>query len=253
VDPSSHRRWIAYRQPRSDVRLRLFCFHYAGGGASIFRAWTGKLPHTLEVCPIQLPGRESRIAEPPITRLPRLTAELANVLSPYLTTPFAFFGHSMGALICFELARYLRMYTRFTPSHLFISAHRAPQLPYKDLLSSTLPDAELKENLRQLNGTRQGVLANDELMELMLPILRADLQLGETYCFTSDEPLTCPISVLGGLQDAELSHDDLLAWQEHTSGSFTLRMFEGGHFFLHTAEAALLPMLALELAPYLSQ
>jgi len=252
VDPSSYRRWIAYRQPRSDVRLRLFCFHYAGGGASIFRPWAGKLPQTLEVCPIQLPGRESRIAEPPVTRLTRLTSELATVLAPYLTVPFAFFGHSMGALICFELARYLRQYTRATPSHLFLSAHRAPQLPYTDLLSSTLPDAELKENLRKLNGTRQGVLTNDELMELLLPILRADLLLGETYCFTSDEPLTSPISVLGGLQDEELSRDDLLAWQEHTSGSFTLRMFEGGHFFLHTAEEALLSVLAQELAAYLS-
>lgn len=251
MDPS-YRRWIAYRQPRSDVRLRLFCFHYAGGGASIFRTWAGRLPQAIEVCPIQLPGRESRIAEPPITRLPRLTAELANALSPYLTVPFAFFGHSMGAIICFELARYLRYYMRSTASHLFISAHRAPQLPYKDLLSSTLPDAELKENLRRLNGTRQGVLANDELMELLLPILRADLLLGETYCFSSDEPLTSPISVLGGLQDEELSSDDLLAWQEHTSGTFTLRMFEGGHFFLHTAEGDLLPVLAQELAPYLS-
>lgn len=250
MDPH-YRRWIAYRQPRPDARLRLFCFHYAGGGASIFRAWAGKLPQSIEVCPVQLPGRESRLAEPPMTRLTLLTEEVASAISPYLTLPFALFGHSMGAIIAFELARYLRRYARSTPSHLFISAHRAPQLPYRDPLSSTMPEDEIKENLRRLNGTRQGVLANSELMDLMLPILRADLQLGETYRFTDEEPLASPISVLGGRQDAEISYDDLLAWQMHTCGAWSIRLFEGDHFFLHSAEDELLPLLARELAPYL--
>lgn len=250
MDPF-YRRWIVYRQPRPGVRLRLFCFPYAGGGASVFRTWAGKLPPAIEVCPIQLPGRENRIAEPLITRLTPLTEKLATALSPYLTLPFAFFGHSMGAIISFELARYLSKHAHPTPSHLFFAAHRAPQLPYKDSLASTMSDAELKENLQRLHGTRQGALDNDELMALLLPILRADLQLGETYCFSSEEPLACPISALGGLADTEVGYDDLLAWKIHTDGPFALRMFEGGHFFLHTAEDILLPLLVRELSPYL--
>jgi medium-chain acyl-[acyl-carrier-protein] hydrolase len=240
--------WVTCPRPNPQARLRLFCFPYAGGGASLFRTWADDLPPAVEVCPIQLPGRENRFIEPRYTHVAPLIAALGEALHPYLDKPCALFGHSMGALIAFELARYLRQRDGFIPERLFVAAHRAPQLPYRRPPLHPLPDPAFTAALRRLNGTPPGVLEHVELWELMLPLLRADFTLAETYTYTPDEPLTCPISAFGGMGDHEVDWEDIAAWSEQTRGSFTLRMLTGDHFFLHSARTLLLPAISQDLA-----
>ena len=238
-------RWIPFRKPDPQSRLRLFCFPYAGAGALIFHKWSDALPRDIEVCPIQLPGRGTRLTEPPFTKLPGLVEALARVLVPLLDKPFAFFGHSLGALIGFELARQIRRQHGLHPVRLFVSAGRAPQIPHRAPPIHTLPDNEFLAELRRLNGTPRELLDHEELMEVMLPIVRADFALYETYLYSAEPPLTCPISAFGGLQDRKVSASDLEAWRSQTSASFSLRMFPGDHFFLK--EPLLLQALSQEL------
>lgn len=233
--------------PRPQARLRLFCFPYAGGGASVYRAWPGALPPEVELWRVQLPGRETRLQERPFTRLEPLLQILAPVLLPHLHLPFAFFGHSMGALIGFELARYLRRLYGISPVHVFVSAHRAPQIPDPDPPASQLPIPAFINKLRRLQGTPEPILGNAELMEMMLPSLRADFELCETYTYVTEAPLACPISTFGGAQDRVVSRDDLAAWRAQTRSAFMQRMFPGNHFFIHSAQELLLQTLSQEL------
>jgi medium-chain acyl-[acyl-carrier-protein] hydrolase len=210
----------------------------------VFRRWSDALPSESEICAVQLPARENRMLESPSVRIVPLVQTLADVLHPYLTTPFAFFGHSMGALISFELARHLRSQYGRMPVHMFVSAHRAPQLPDPGSPLHHLPDPEFIAELRRLNGTPEEVLQHAELMQMLLPLLRADFAICETYVYTDQQPLDCPISAFGGLQDGEVHPDDLAAWRNQTTKSFTLRFFEGNHFFLHSAQPQLLQILS---------
>lgn len=239
--------WIAFRKPNPQARLRLFCFPYAGTGASIFRTWPAGLPEDVEVCPIQFPGRGSRLMETPFTQLSPPIQALAQALVPLLDKPFAFFGHSLGALVGFELARQLRRQSGVQPVRLFVSADRAPQIPHRDRPIHALPEAEFLGELRRLNGIPREVLEEAELMQIMLPVLRADFAVYETYVYSSEPPLNCPISTFGGLQDHRVSRGDLEAWRDQTSGSFSLRMFPGDHFFLRTTQPLLLHALSQEL------
>lgn len=245
--------WVTCPRPNPRAYLRLFCFPYAGGAASAFCTWSDDLPRGVEVCPIQLPGRESRLGEPPFTRLAPLVQALAPAIRPYLDKPFAFFGHSMGATISFELARQLRQQDDPGPVHLFVSGSRAPQIPDPDPPIHHLPEAEFVEELRRFNGTPELVLQNAELMQLFLPLLRADLALHEAYTYTADEPLDCPISAFGGLEDEEVSRDELAAWRDQTRGAFTLRIFPGDHFFLRSARALLLWAVSQDLTQVLGR
>ena len=224
--------WISYHKPGPKTRLRLFCFPYAGAGALIFRTWSDSLPADVEVCPVQLPGRGSRMTERPFTQLSPLVEALAQALAPLLDRPFAFFGHSLGALVSFELARRIRRQHGVHPARLFVSAARAPQIPHRGPSIHTLPDKEFLMELRRLSGTPSELLDHEELMEIMLPILRADFALYETYLYSIEPPLNCPISAFGGLQDSKVSDSDLEAWRAQTSVSFSLQMFPGDHFFL---------------------
>jgi medium-chain acyl-[acyl-carrier-protein] hydrolase len=239
--------WIMCRNPSPQARLRLFCFPYAGGGASIFRAWSDGLPADVEVCPVQLPGRGTRLMEPPFIRLSPLIQALSQALFPLLNKPFAFFGHSLGALVSFELARQLRREYAVQPVRLFISADRAPQIPNRDPLIHSLPEEEFLVELCRLNGTPRKVLEDEELRQIMLPLLRADFAVYETYGYSTEPPLNCPISAFGGLQDHRVSRGDLESWRDQTSVSFSLRMFPGDHFFLNTTQPPLLGTLSQEL------
>jgi medium-chain acyl-[acyl-carrier-protein] hydrolase len=246
ITQTSHS-WVTCPQPNSQASLRLFCFPYAGGSSLIFRTWSNRLPTTVEVCPIELPGRGTQMKLAPFTRLEPLVQALAPVLLPYLDKPFAFFGHSMGAIVSFELTRLLCTEYGKMPAHLFISGRRAPQIPDSNQPVHDLPEAEFKEELRRLNGTPEAVLQNAELMQLLLPILRADFAVLETYLYSNKPPLNCPITAFGGLQDQEVSYDELQAWQNQTNAAFSVQMFTGNHFFLHSAQPLLLEFISQEL------
>jgi medium-chain acyl-[acyl-carrier-protein] hydrolase len=239
--------WIRCPNPNPQASFRLFCFPYAGGGASIFRTWSDSLPPYIEICPIQLPGRENRLKEAPFTDISPLVQTLAQVLRPYLNIPFAFFGHSMGALISFELARQLRAQQEPGPVHLFISGRRAPQIRDRNPLIHTLPEPEFLEELRRLNGTPQVVLDNAELMQLFLPILRADFSICGTYTYLSEPPLDCSISAFGGIEDTGETSDLIESWSVQTRSCFSIQMLPGDHFFVYTSQQILLEMLAHEL------
>lgn len=239
--------WLSYYKPNPRSDIRLFCFPYAGGSAVIYRAWADHLPKNIEICPVQLPGRGTRLREQPFTRLMPMVEALAPALLPYLDRPFAFFGHSMGAAIAFELARHLRQHYWREPEHLFVSGRNAPQIPDPKPFTYNLPDAEFVEEVRRLNGTPKEVLEHPELMQLMLPLLRADFAVVQTYAHAVCEPLSSPITAFGGLLDHEVKREYLEAWRKQTAARFSLRMFPGDHFFLQTSQELVLKALSQEL------
>jgi medium-chain acyl-[acyl-carrier-protein] hydrolase len=230
--------WLPYRRPRPDAALRLFCFPYAGGLASAFRAWQTDLPEEVEVCAVQLPGRETHWTEPPFTSLPRLLDALEEVLEPLLDRPYALAGHSMGGTIAFELAR--RLEPRRPPVHVFVSGTRAPHLPDPRGPRYALPYDALVQELREIGGTPPEVLEHAELMELVLPLVRADLELNDTHAHVPGPPLEVPLSAFGGVNDPVVPVEAIEGWRAYTSGGFRLRMFEGDHFFIHSHHADLL-------------
>ena len=245
--------WGMQGREQTPARLRLFCFHHAGGGASSFRSWLGKVGADVDVVPIQLPGRENRLKEPPVRRMEALVDGLVPALSPLFDLPFAFFGHSMGSLIAFELARHLRRTDQTLPVFLFVSSRRAPQLPNPNPPIHQLADTAFLEVLQRLNGTPDAVLQHDELMRLILPAMRADYELVETYEYVPEEPLACPIAVFGGMDDPSATREDLLAWRQQTAAGFNLHLYPGGHFYLQEQRAALLREIAEDLSPFVNR
>ena len=235
--------WFICRKPNPNAYVRLFCFPFAGGGASIYRQWPDLLPSYIEVWAIQLPGRERRMREAPFTRLTSLVNTLAQEIRPYLDMPFVFFGHSMGALISFELTRELYRQQAALPLHLFVSGRRAPQMPQRTKEMHRLPDAQFVDELRNYNGTPEAVLQNKELMELFLPLLRADFAVNETYTYQPEPLLDCPLTAFGGWQDKTVNHYEVAAWQEQTSSKFKLHMLPGGHFFIQSQQKQLFQLL----------
>lgn len=227
--------------------MRLFCFPYAGGGAVIYRGWTNNLPPSVELCLALLPGRENRLKEAPLTDIRQVVEALATVIEPYLDKPFVFFGHSMGAMIGFELARLLRRNNGRLPAALFISGRPAPQLPSTEAISYNLPEEEFKKKLRELNGTPQEVLDHPELMDLTIPLVRADFSVVETYQYVPEPPLACPITAFGGWQDRAVTKEQVEAWREQTAAAFRLWMIPGDHFFLNSSQRILLYKLSQEL------
>lgn len=238
--------WFTSLRPNPQAALRLFCFPYAGGGAVVFRDWAKSLPSNVEVSAAQLPGRGPRLMETPFTNMPALADALSEAIVSQLDKPFVFFGHSMGATASFEVARRLRKMRKAEPLHLFVSGADAPQVVDAGPMVHALPDKEFIKKLRELNGTPPEILENEDLMELMLPTLRADFAIAETYAYTRDKPLNCPITAFGGLHDKEVSRKSMEGWSEQTNAAFSLRMFPGDHFFLHNAQP-LLQILSREL------
>lgn len=239
--------WVTCPEPNSQASLRLFCFPYAGGSSLIYRTWSADLPSTVEVCLIELPGRGKQMRLAALTRLEELVAAIAPMLLPYLDKPFAFFGHSMGALVSFELTHLLWREYNLYPVHLFLSARRPPQIPTTKPPVHNLPEPAFKEELRRLNGTPPQVLENNELMQLLIPTLRADFAVLETYVYTPKPRLDCSITVYGGLQDKEVSYEQLQGWREQTNAGFSIKMFDGDHFFIQSAKTLLLESVSQEL------
>ena len=239
--------WLFCPQPNPRANLRLFCFHYAGGNAMIFRNWHERLPASVEVCAVQLPGRGRRLNEKPFASVNSAVRPVSDALVQYCDKPFAFFGHSMGALLSFEIARQFRSEGRRLPEHLFLSGRRAPHIPSEESPTYDLPTEEFLQSLRKLNGTPAEVLEQPELIQLMLPLLRADFALCETYEYVPEPPLDCAFSIYGGLQDPGVTRKELDAWREQTTSSFSLRLLPGDHFFLNKSSTILLGFLSQEL------
>jgi medium-chain acyl-[acyl-carrier-protein] hydrolase len=239
--------WLVMPKPSPNAGVRLFCFPYAGGGASIYRRWPESFPPNVEVCPVQLPGRENRLRESPYTSIAPLVRDIAQALGPYFDRPFAFFGHSMGALISFELTRLLRREGRPLPVRLFLSGRHAPHLIGRDSVTYNLPEDELIEELKCLQGTPAEVLEHPELMRLILPLLRADFEVCQTHEYEPEPPLECPITIFGGLQDQEVPREDLEVWSQHTAHGSTLRMLPGDHFFINSSRQLLCLAVARDL------
>lgn len=240
--------WLVRQKSVQAPRMRLFCFPYAGGGASIYREWGALLPEEVEVVVLQLPGRETRLLEEPITDAGKLTDALVDAMGPVLDLPFSFFGHSMGTVVSFELARELRRRGARKPSQLFLSAGRAPHIADPDSPIHELPDDAFLAELRQrYDGIPGEVLENEELLSLVLPGLRGDMKLLETHSYVEEAPLDVPITCYGGRDDKRLSHEDLEGWSRHTSGAFALRRLPGDHFFLHSQRSLLLRYLSDDL------
>lgn len=234
--------------PRAGAHgMRLFAFPYAGGGASIYRGWEAALGGT-PVFAVQPPGREERMKEAAFACLAPLVSAAADALRPLLVPPFCFFGHSMGALIAFDLARELRRRGAPLPEHLFLSARRAPHLPPPSPPIHALDDAAFLAGVTRLGGMDERLLGHAELMTLLLPTLRADFAACETRCHTEEEPLPCGISAFCGTADPEAGFAGAAAWRHHTRGTFRTAMLPGGHFFLRTAQRALLREVARDLA-----
>lgn len=230
-------RWLPTLKPDSGAVLRLFCFPFAGGGAQFYYPWLDALGNAIDVCPVMLPGREKLIRSQPYSDMNALLPDLVAQLRNAMDIPYAFFGHSMGALIAYNVARQLREYGMPQPLHLFISAMYAPRhLPTSPILHN-LPEDEFISALKTFNGTPQSVLGSKELMQVMLPYLRADFQLIETYRYPEDShsrntpALSLPFSIYGGTEDT-ITRRHLLLWKEETCSSCQLKMFPGGHFYL---------------------
>lgn len=235
--------WVAYTHPAPEAALRLICLPCAGGSATGYRAFVDALHPVADVYPIELPGHGLRMREPAFSKIdPLVEALFSNVIAP-MEPPYAFFGHSMGALVAFELARKTQREGVPPPEYLFVSAHRAPQLPNPDPTKHLLPDAALVAHLRDLEGTPPEVLAHPDLLAMVLPTLRADLTLLNTYDYVAGPRLTTPILALGGIADAMIGRSQLTAWGELTEGPFSVRQFPGGHFYLDKGHPMLMQVL----------
>lgn len=243
VQQMSDTSWLIRPRPNPRARARLFCLPYAGGSAYIFNDWAQGLSPDVELCAVQLPGRGKRLREDLARRMQPLAAALAQNIRPFLEKPFVFFGHSLGAMLSFELARALRREHAPLPAHLFVSGRRAVQLPIQDLRTYDLPEDEFIKELDRLNGTPKGVLEHAELLRLLLPTLRADFEVVQTYEYVSEPPFQFPITAFGGLDDDEYSGAQLDAWRDQTTSDFRLYMLPGDHFFLHTERDSILKVI----------
>ncbi|HYG63849.1 MAG TPA: alpha/beta fold hydrolase [Thermoanaerobaculia bacterium] len=224
--------------------VRLFCFPYGGSGAMGYRRWAKSLPPGIELVPVQIPGRESRFSEKPYEHAEPLARDLADRLDT--GRPYAFFGHSFGALAAFELARELRRRGRPLPEALLLSGLPAPHLARRRPRIAHLSDAEFIATLRDQFDLTDELVANHDLMEMVLPIMRADFAVVENYVCPEEPPFEIPIRVFGGLSDPEVTREELDAWQKHSARPVAVRVFLGGHFFINTNQE-FLPALSTAL------
>lgn len=229
--------WFVRPQPRDSARLRLFCFPFAGGGSPAFHNWPASLPKDVDLFAAALPGRSQRFAEPPYERLQPLVADFCDAILPLLDRPFALFGHSMGGLIAFELARRL-IRSGQQPAKLFVSACVAPHLRFPRAFSHLRGD-EFFQAVAALNGMPEAVLADAELRRVIMPSLLADFVLTESYVLEPGPPLSCRILAYAGSEDPLLTRESLQAWNRHTSSTFRLQVVAGDHSLASCQDAIL--------------
>lgn len=229
----------------SDIQIRLICFPHAGGGASAFRTWQKALPASIEVMGVILPGREKRFQEAPVPSVEALVPALADAIARLSDRKIALFGHSLGGIIAFEVARRLFERHNIQPAHLIIAAAPAPEFfPPADQFHHIKDDATFIQALSALGGMQRDILEAQELLNMLLPVIRADIEAFETYSCINPIKMPWPVSVLGGQDDGTIKPEELSGWQSHAGGSFSLEYFPGDHFFVQSAEGVLLSRLA---------
>jgi medium-chain acyl-[acyl-carrier-protein] hydrolase len=241
--------WLIAPRPQAHKRFRLFCFPFAGGSASVYRRWPVLAAPHIDVCGVEYPGRGARLMEEPFVSISPLVRHLADLMQPVLDRPFAFFGHSMGGLVAFELVRTLRERGARPPDHLFVSGTAAPGRPptRRSLYGAT--DAEVLDELRELGGTPPELLADKEMMAMAVRALRADYTVLGTYEYRATAPLDVPLTVFGGHADTVAPPAELRDWRAHGVAGCHFRFFPGGHFFLHDAAGDILRTVAERIAP----
>ena len=240
--------WVIAREGSPNTELTLFCFPYAGRGASAFRLWKEHLPQKTEFAWIQLPGRENRIQERPFSSMEDLIPVLAAGILQAIDRPFAFYGHSLGARIAFEVARAFRRCGKPLPRHLFVGASEPPQLPWAHPLLHRLPEGQFIEAIEgRYGGIPREVVADPELRALLLPTLRADVTLLETYRYIPEPPLACPITLFTGTEDRVVNTSMIDEWRNQTTGTFCSHRIRGDHFFLHSGRKEVLDFIAAEM------
>jgi medium-chain acyl-[acyl-carrier-protein] hydrolase len=243
---SPRNNWLLrWGEERAHTDVRLVCFPHAGAGPNVYRTWRHHLPDRIALYAVCLPGRGNRMGEQPLTNIVAMARELAPVVRELVEPPMVFFGHSMGAVLGYEVARSFHAAGRADPSLLAVSGRTAPHLLSREPKTHHLPRDEFVETLLKAGGTAPEVLADEDLLNLVLPTVRADLEAVDTYRLEPGEALACPVLALGGRADAAVDEQELGGWRQHTTGSFTLRMFPGGHFFLQEDEKGVTAELAV--------
>ena len=244
--------WFRTWPARGEATARLVCFPHAGVGASLCNGWSESLPDNVELLAVQLPGRENRMQEAPLREFDPLSKALHKILPNYLDLPMGLFGYSFGGMIAFEVARGMVEYGA-VPAHLFVGACAAPQVHTVPDPISELPDEEFLGQIQaNFGGIPAQIAGQPELLQLMLPALRADIHASETYRYTDGEPLPLPISALGGSDDPMISMSDMAAWKEQTSERFRHRVYAGGHFFIRERFGQVLRYVGEQLNDYVA-
>ncbi|WP_439542279.1 thioesterase II family protein [Hyphomicrobium sp.] len=240
--------WLIAHQ-RPSARLTLYCIPHAGRGASLFFPWRAVMPGWIELRAVQLPGREGRRTEQPIPRIATIADCLAREILRLTDRPYAFFGHSMGALIAFETARNLRRLGAPAPRALLLSGRRAPAVPEQDTPIHTLSDADFVDAMcARYNGIPQIILEQPDMMRMLLPIMRADIEAIETYTYRHEPPLAAPFFIYGGRDDPQMTPDNIAGWLPLTEQPHAPKLFSGGHFYLQDERDALIGALAADLS-----
>ncbi|MEV6908773.1 alpha/beta fold hydrolase [Amycolatopsis sp. NPDC051071] len=236
-----------WRARRPDARHRLICFPHAGAGAGAYAEWADLLPPEIELVAVQLPGRQNRIMEDPFTETGPLVRVLAQALRPVLDGSYAFFGHSCGAVMAYELTRVLRGRGAAGPDHLFFSAQPAPRLFDQVPRLHDLTDDEFREQVAELGGLDPEIAEDEDVMDALLPTLRADFEMWEQHPVADGEPLDIPITVLSGREDPRAPGTTVEGWREHTTGPFHAEYYPGGHFYFLDAAAEVVGFLGQSL------
>lgn len=242
---SIHNRWLPHSKRGSQAGRALLCFPYAGASAAIYREWPDQLPASLEVMPVELPGHGCRLSERPLHSVAEMAAAAADALAPLCRGQYTLFGHSLGALVAFEMVRILVSRGQ-PPLHLFVSGSRAPHVLPVDAGSHLLPPQALRQRLRSWGGAPEEVLTQSELMTLLEPVLRADLEAANNYVCGSLLDVRVPITAFAGMSDPLAPPEAVAEWSRYTSGYFAMRLMPGNHFFLHAFRPLLLGMIAHE-------
>lgn len=247
ITKSMNKSWLAYIASKNHAKVKLFCFPYAGSSCHYYRKWQNFINEAIQVCPVEIPGRGLRFHETAVTHLPSLIKLIARDMIPHLNKPFAFFGHSMGALIAFELLRVIEKDAGLIPEILFVSGCSAPQRYGRESPVHTLPNSEFIEKVKEMNGTPPELFENRELMQIYVPILKADFAMCENYSYIASSPLSCPIVAFGGSDDIEVSESQLNMWGEQTADRFDKHIVSGDHFFIDKEMPFILGIIQKEL------